>query len=78
MYKLKIIKLFILIFSITTIYPAVANNNATSEQIRQKIESFRDKENLIIASANIASKEVLPKLYESRSFQPAWNNEERI
>ena len=76
--KLKIIKPFILIFSIITIYPAVADNNATSEQIREKIESFRNTENLTIAGANIASKEVLPKLYESRSFQPAWNNEERI
>ena len=76
--KLKIIKPFILIFSIITIYPAVADNNATSEQIRQKIESFRNTENLTIAGANIASKQVLPKLYEGRSFQPAWNNEERI
>lgn len=76
--SLKFMKSLILIISIIFAFPVTADDNATTRLIRQKIESLRNTNSLSVAGANIASKQVLPKIYENRSYQPAWSKEERV
>jgi murein L,D-transpeptidase YcbB/YkuD len=56
----------------------MADNAQVTEQIKQKIETYHNTGQLSISGVDIASKQVLPDLYESRSYSAAWVNPERI
>lgn len=71
-------KLTILIFSLINASLVIADNSQVEEKIRQKIEEFRSSGQLSISGVDIASKMVLPDLYENRSYRAAWINPERI
>ncbi len=56
----------------------MAENAQVTKQIRQKIENFRSDGHLSVSGIDIASKQVLPDLYERRSYRAAWTDQERI
>jgi len=56
----------------------MADNAQVTEQIKQKIETYHNTGQLSLSGVDIASKQVLPDLYESRSYSAAWVNPERI
>jgi murein L,D-transpeptidase YcbB/YkuD len=76
--KLKLIKFFTLICCMLTVAPVIADDTAITKQIRQKIEDYRNTGHLSVSGVDIASKQVLPDLYEHRSYRAAWTNQERI
>lgn len=56
----------------------MAENAQVTKQIQQKIENFRSDGHLSVSGIDIASKQVLPDLYERRSYRAAWTDQERI
>ncbi len=76
--KLKSIKYLILICCMLTVTPVMADDTTITGQIRQKIESYRNTGHLSVSGVDIASKQVLPDLYEHRSYRAAWTNQQRI
>ncbi len=71
-------ELTILAICFIIVPPVSAANSPIQEQIRQKIEKLRNDNQLSISGAEIASKKVLPELYERRSYTAAWDNPVRI
>ena len=75
---MSINKFLILICSLIIMSTVMADDAEVTEQIKQKIESYRSTGQLSISDADIASRTVLPSLYESRFYSAAWANPERI
>ena len=76
--KFSLITFLILCFCILSLSPVLADDVSVSDQIRQNIATYRNTNSLTLEGAEIASQQVLQKLYENNSYQPAWNNDERI
>ena len=51
-------------------------SDAVRNAIRIHVENIRAGEPVTIAGASIASQEILPSLYETRGFQPAWSDQQ--
>jgi len=55
-----------------------AQENLTSLKIQEGIDQIWTTGQLDIGSANIASKLILPKLYERNDFQLIWQNLQNV
>lgn len=52
--------------------------DGVSEVIRQHVEQIRIVGHLVIDSAEVASKIVLPRIYERRNFAPLWTDSDAV
>ena len=70
---------FSLLVLVGLIVPVVAaDNDLTTEIIRDKIEQIRFFEEVKLGDASIASTKVLPEIYEQQNFQIIWTDSDAI
>ena len=53
--------------------PTLADEAETQEAIRSEIEQLRESGRLSLGDVEIASGELLARVYERRNFEPAWS-----
>lgn len=58
--------------------PTLANEAETQEAIRSEIEQLRESGRLSLGDVEIASGELLARVYERRNFEPAWSGLEKM
>lgn len=56
---------------------AAADDSALRDAIRNEIDTFAETGELWIEGAPVAARQLLPELYEARSFEAAWTDEAR-
>jgi murein L,D-transpeptidase YcbB/YkuD len=59
-------------------FSAFANEAAVEEAIRAEIEQLRESGQLSLGDIEVASGELLARVYEGRSFKPAWSGTGKI
>ena len=58
--------------------PTLADEAETQEAIRSEIEQLRESGRLSLGDVEIASGELLARVYERRNFEPAWSGLEKM
>jgi murein L,D-transpeptidase YcbB/YkuD len=58
--------------------PAFADEAETQEAIRSEIEQLRESGRLSLGDVEIASGELLARVYERRNFEPAWSGFDKV
>ena len=78
--KYQSIKAFLIsiFFNVILISISFAQDNLTSLIIQDRIDQILTTGQLDIGYANVASKQILPKLYERNHFQLIWKNPQNI
>ena len=78
--KYQSIKAFLIsiFFNVILISTSFAQENLTSLIIQDRIDQILTTGQLDIGYANVASKQILPKLYERNNFQLIWKNPQNV
>jgi murein L,D-transpeptidase YcbB/YkuD len=78
--KYQFIKAFLIsiFFNVILISISFAQENLTSLIIQDRIDQILTTGRLDIGYANVASKQILPKLYERNNFQLIWQNLQNV
>lgn len=57
---------------------SLADDAATTEEIRKNVEKFRNTGSLTVGEVELSSKYIIPRLYEHRFYRPTWTSQEKI
>jgi len=78
--KYQSIKAFLIsiFFNVILISTSFAQDNLTSLIIQDRIDQILTTGSLNIGYTNVASKQILPKLYERNNFQLIWKNPQNV
>ena len=77
-FRLQIVIFFTLAALLTLVVPVYAQNPATSDEIRERIERFQVSGQLLISGEDIAARDVLWMLYEDGNYAPLWTGRQQI